>query len=615
MVARTSWWGYLVAIALLLTAFCNADGLNARDFQCRLCRSFVDALTATASPSRLVDEKSLVSSALIFQHLEPQQQVPQQRPVTAVEVLRACRTSGPFDSCEFTAPALKRLLGARPVSEARALLGELGDDACGRMELCPVNELWRAATATDTGANLDIRVALGHIHRGYGNLRVSVVDNDAATHDQAFLDFFEYNAPFKYSWTNKTLHTTVRPVTPGLSSVWNVGTELTLNVTLPPQGQGVRGFLVADPCFSSEHLVCQYANEWKIFERLPKMLNAGLESDNDFWFLGGDNFYDPYGTVTPRFFTQLTQAAKSKPIVSVVGNHDLFEYGALTVGGKHTFGNGYMQYYLMDTASALNQTDGVPLNFSIDPADTTGPRFPPVDDFFTLNVIGDVMMMSFSAAYTFEESKPLFDDACRTANQLQPKWFLVLGHWSAVEAGCQPNMTAEDVYEYIVTVDACQNMSHRIKWVEGHAHCNQVMRADTGFRVGSFGMGGCNNFGFPYLDTTGDKLEIGYFPIIGFDGALPGTATSNVDFDTLHACVRAHGIGGCKQYAVTWMSQQYTAAAVGVPAPNAGDPSEAPPPARVVVSGAPAPPLFFRERFFALPVILFIFVVLLSYQI
>jgi hypothetical protein len=545
----------IVTAFLLATAFAEADGREARDFQCQLCRSFVGALRAPAekSTARLVRQRNHGDKAL-----------------TVEEVLRACRTSGAFDSCDFTAPALKRLLGERPLSEARALLGELGDDACGRMELCPVNEPWRTAPAADD--SLDVRVALGHIHRGYGNLRVSVVDNDAAKHDQAFLDFFEYNEPFKYFWTDKTLHTTVKAITPGQEQIWKAGTELTLNVTLPPQGKGVRGFVVADPCFSSEYVHCLHADEWKIFERLPKMLNAGLESDNDFWMIIGDNFYDPHGILGPKFFTQLTQAAKSKPIVSIVGNHDFWQHGSPTAHGYDTFGNGYMQYYLMDTAASLREAGNVPLNFTVDPTkaivggvrsavDPPNVHLPPATNFFTLNAIGDVMMMSFSGAHTFEESKPLFDDACKVVSEQKAKWFVVIGHWTGVDAGCQPKMTTKDVHEYITTVDGCKEMAHRVKWLEGHAHCNLIMKKDTGFRVAGYGMKGCGNFGFPFIDSTGDHLEIGYFPVVGGNGTVDeadeAASASDVDFDTLYSCIKENGIGGCKHHAVSWLHQKY----------------------------------------------------------
>jgi hypothetical protein len=298
------------------------------------------------------------------------------------------------------------------------------------------------------------------------------------------------------------------------------------------------------------------------------MLNAGLESDNDFWMIIGDNFYDPHGILGPKFFTQLTHAAKSKPIMSIVGNHDFWQHGSPTAkSGYDTFGNGYMQYYLMDTAASLTQKDGVPLDFSVDPTASAlrlrdgNPHLPPATNFFTLNAIGDVMMMSFSGAHTFEDSKPLFDDACKVVSEQKPKWFIVIGHWTGVDLGCQPKMTTKEVHEYITTVDGCKEMAHRVKWLEGHVHCNVVMEKDTGFRVAGFGMKDCSNFGFPFIDSTGDHLEIGYFPIVGGNGTVPSAdeaaSANDVDFDTLHACIQANGIAGCKRYAVNWLRQKY----------------------------------------------------------
>lgn len=73
-------------------------------------------------------------------------------------------------------------------------------------------------------------------------------------------------------------------------------------------------------------------------------------------------------------------------------------------------------------------------------------------------------------------------------------------------------------------------------------------------------MGGCENFGLPYLSTHNDVLEIGYFPIIGGNGTVPDHdekhRKGDLAFSAVNACIGAKSLVACaKELAVVWLRQ------------------------------------------------------------
>jgi Calcineurin-like phosphoesterase len=88
-------------------------------------------------------------------------------------------------------------------------------------------------------------------------------------------------------------------------------------------GEGVRGVILADPCFQSEWIVCVYQTKFSTFERTTTLLNAiNAHDDVSYFQILGDNFYDQAGEATSQWFAALSDQSKSKVFATVPGNHD-----------------------------------------------------------------------------------------------------------------------------------------------------------------------------------------------------------------------------------------------------------------------------------------------------
>jgi hypothetical protein len=594
-VKRLAFVAVLVAAAALVP-FAAADGETLDDFQCSLCFEMLDEIKT---------QRNAAASA----------------PLTTWDSLRAylatsryCRTAmfGNFNPCDAVRPALA-------TTQPRGRLPEVSRDACVVLDLCPTEQILgmqdllarrhikhatahvehddhdeaekddkkkkhhkkeephhkkkdhprKKKTHSETASEVhDLRVALSHGARGYDNIRVSYIDNEPRDHPHTpeFLNFFSYNDRFHYVWPNKTLHSAIKPITNG-TNVFTIGNDFNISVRMPAQGKGVRGLLIADPCFSGDYVGCRHGKELKIFERLTSLLNTALVRDVDTWAIIGDNFYDPHGILVPQFMAALTLEAKSQPVISVPGNHDFWQHGSPTAkSGYDTYGNGYMQYWVTDTSAAVDndrKNISAPLDFAVDPSTK---KISDVRNFFTYNMIGNVATITFSGAHDKAVSDPLFAEACEWVDEVKPAFVFVIGHWSSEHLGCAKDMRTADVHARIITMKGCKEIKDRVKWFEGHMHCNWVVKKDTGFRVAGFGMGGCSgkipNFGIPFFETTDDgELHVGYFPIVGGNGTVPLKEeihgnSQDIAWDTFFNCVTANGIGGCKHLAVEWLHQK-----------------------------------------------------------
>ena len=192
-------------------------------------------------------------------------------------------------------------------------------DICQAANMCETldDELWRLAGPSNEQA-LDIRVSKGYGSRGYDKVRISVIANTTIESD-----IFTYSEPFQYRWTDNVLNTGIATVTPGQKTSFKIGSE-SFDVFVPAKGEGVRGVLIADPCISSENIICIYKNRFQIYEHLTSLLNAiNSHDDVHFWTILGDNFYDQKGDISKTWFSALSTATKTKVMATVPGNVSL----------------------------------------------------------------------------------------------------------------------------------------------------------------------------------------------------------------------------------------------------------------------------------------------------
>jgi hypothetical protein len=424
--------------------------------------------------------------------------------------------------------------------------GDISRSICEQHEICSSldDEEWRSDLSL--GSGLDIRVSKAYGSRGYNNIRLSVISNTTIESE-----YFSYTKQFQYRWTQFYLNTGIMNVVPGEVTTFKIANEV-IDIYTPKQGDGVRGVIIADPCFTSEYIVCVYSKQFSMFEHLSGLLNAiNAHDDVHYWNILGDNFYDQQGDITSSWFNALSKQTKSKVFGTVPGNHDFWVNASPKLWvKKDQLGNGFMQFYGQDVA-ASEINPAVPYDFSKNPdsADTSALNYPAGSNFFYYNQVGNVGFMGYSGAHNYDEMVPYFEEACNWASTTSGiDAFLILGHWNSDGDGCASDMTVPSVYTNIAQLPACAPVASKMKYMLGHKHCNIIMDANVGFMVGGMGMSDASacggSFGIPVVDTTGGTFKVYFFPV--------NQAQEFDNYDTILNCINQNGVSGCYHLAEEW---------------------------------------------------------------
>lgn len=401
-------------------------------------------------------------------------------------------------------------------------------------------------------------------------VRVSVVTNlTAPLVSEADADFFDFEQPFEHRWTNKFLHSAIKQVTPGEATNFTInGTDV--QIFVPTADEGARGVVIADPCFHGAAAGCSYGEKFQTFSRMTALLNlatadpAGTGMNAEYWMILGDNFYDRDGHLAQAWFDQLTLETKSKVFATVAGNHDYWGAGdGLLAIDKDQFGNGNVQFYGMDSVASINAINSsVPGNFmdlSVDPdAPKTHHQLAAMENFFSYFLVGNVGFILYSGGYTYQDSKPLFQEACAWLKESKPDVAFVTGHWNDAGLGCSATMDVPAVYSEIKGFDGCAQLddAQQLKYIMGHTHCNEVTATDKrgdepalGMMVAGQGMEGCGNFGVPMVDTKPDgRVEVVYYEV-------QSVKSSTDRYDDISKCFATKGIGACQDLGTVWLNQ------------------------------------------------------------
>eukprot|EP00397_Hematodinium_sp_SG-2012_P029732 GEMP01031438.1.p1 GENE.GEMP01031438.1~~GEMP01031438.1.p1 ORF type:complete len:335 (+),score=48.36 GEMP01031438.1:452-1456(+) len=322
---------------------------------------------------------------------------------------------------------------------------------------------------------------------------------------------------------------------------------------MPKSTDGVAAVFVGDPCFRDIHskialIGCFFSSKYRTYENTPRLLNAFVPQ-MDFWSLMGDNWYDHSGYVTKLISLKFDDAIKNVPFVTVPGNHDYWYIGEPSwVDQFDQKGFGFMQYYGQDVINAKYIAPG-----SSDPPYNVTPTaphgLPGVENFFFYHQIGNLGIMGFSGAHEWNETKPLFEEACQWfRRQKGLRVVLMLGHWDINNFGSPDKMDTPDVFNLLSNQTSCKSYieQRRLKFIMGHTHCNTPHphgQVGVGFMVAGQGMVGCGNYGIPIFDTTENRIRFWYFPVT--------VDTVNVIID----CVTKRGWRQCTFFAELWLNQ------------------------------------------------------------
>ena len=288
----------------------------------------------------------------------------------------------------------------------------------------------RGTTRSNPASPIDLRVTPGLGSKGYGSARISVITNATNPLINEDADFFTYNKPFQYRWKDKFLHSKYENIISSNNknskkTVTINGTNVTINY--PIENTGVRGIIIADPCFHGAFMGCTFGGKFQTFERSTALLNAGAK-DIDYWMILGDNFYDRYGNLSTTWYDQINLELKSKLFATVAGNHDYWSVGTpILASESDQFGNGHMQFYGMDSIASKNNNVQF-LNFSVNPdKQSSGHRMASIENFFSYFKIGNAGFLLYSGGYTYQDTKKYFQEGCEYFKQSKPAVAFIVG--------------------------------------------------------------------------------------------------------------------------------------------------------------------------------------------
>mmetsp|Transcript_25450 Transcript_25450/g.80977 ORF Transcript_25450/g.80977 Transcript_25450/m.80977 type:complete len:501 (-) Transcript_25450:201-1703(-) len=370
---------------------------------------------------------------------------------------------------------------------------------------------------------------------------------------------FRRNAPY---W----LYSTVLHLAPGVEHQLQVFGEA-VKLTIPEEDHGVAGIVWADPCMTSQWVPCTWHGGVDLVSGTYDLVNTIAEHDQrlDFWQILGDNFYDQDGRITKPVFDQLSPHLKRRFLQVAVGNHDLW-VGGYPPGDAafDQFGHGFMQFYAQDTAAAVSARNGSPFNLSITPdsPDAEGLhhdlRNAPAN-FMWYHKLGNLGFVAYNGAATWSETEPFLREACAYFDAHPASFVFLLGHWNEATDGADRGMEAPAVRRAMLDLPGCA-LGDRLKFIDGHEHCNMVQEQGenepVGFMAGGRGMFAlvCHpGVGFIYIDSRHDsKLRVWYFE--------EHTVLSN-HRDQIASCVRKTGsLARCTQFATLWLESDLVAA-------------------------------------------------------
>jgi len=426
------------------------------------------------------------------------------------------------------------------------LQGKSARQNCVDNGLCPME------TLIDYNWMTDVRVVKALGSQGYDKVRISAISNHTVSSD-----LFSYQSEFKYRWTDKYLSTGLVTVTPGVKTQFKIADQ-EVNILLPKQGEGTRGVIIADPCFTSQWIFCAYSPHFDMLNHSLEILNAmNANDDLSYWQILGDNFYDQAGNVSSQWFAGLTSQSKSKMFAATPGNHDFWVNSAPNLYVPNDqLGNGFMQFYAQDTIAA---TSSSPFDYSSNPDATyNAENLPTAANFFFYNQVGNTGFIGYSGAHSYESMVPYFQEACNwaTANANTIDVLLLVGHWNNDGDGCDSASPVPTVFTEIAALPECSAVKNKLRYFMGHKHCNLITETDVGFMVGANGMsdhtecGGA--WGIPVVDTTGGSFKVYYFPIAQARNLVKDDTPIFNHYEKILTCIKAKGVAGCYDLATLW---------------------------------------------------------------
>ncbi len=87
----------------------------------------------------------------------------------------------------------------------------------------------------------------------------------------------------------------------------------------------------------------------------------------------------------------------------------------------------------------------------------------------------------YSGAHPYGDMKSSFIEACEWASAAENIDVVILsGHWHSEGSGCEESSVTSEVFQELKDLPQCAAIANKLKYFEGHKHCNQIMEANVG---------------------------------------------------------------------------------------------------------------------------------------
>jgi len=337
------------------------------------------------------------------------------------------------------------------------------------------------------------------------------------------------NSSFYDGWTTTKkygksfIHTALVKIEPGRDNPFQVdGTQF--NVKIPLDGSTAKFVAWGDPCISSKFVGCSFGKYFDAYEKSVNMINTLAEVDGDSGFDGfimlGDNFYDSDGTITTSFWKRLTLKAMSKPLIYVLGNHDIWTGGAPAAGEVYDPLQYSLQYFGIDTV--VSKENGNYFDYTINPDSPppgSGKKYQSIEATSSIKnsigwyKFGGFGILFFNGAYSADQMLPYFQEACDFFHESvnEEETLLLIGHWNGnetIQSWISPyggQVVTPRARELLLDLPGCSHIGKRIIYFDGHGHTNVMVPGDNGYLAGGHGIMGMSphNFSVPVAADYG----------------------------------------------------------------------------------------------------------------
>ena len=97
--------------------------------------------------------------------------------------------------------------------------------------------------------------------------------------------------------------------------------------------------------------------------------------------------------------------------------------------------------------------------------------------------LGNAGFISYSGGHSYDAMEAYFEEACAYLTSSNVQAVMLMGHWNTPGLGCSSDMNVPATYKELLQLPVCQALEGKMRYFEGHTHCNTVVEENVGFMV------------------------------------------------------------------------------------------------------------------------------------